>query len=1016
MQEVGTPELDDELTRARLAALVHSSADAITGATLDGVITDWNPAAERLYGYRADEVIGLHLSKVIPAERWPETAGLLERVHRGESVEAFETVRRTKDGREITVSHTISPVWNDAGEIIATSAILRDISSRISTEQALAENELLFRTAFSGAPIGMSLVAPNGKLLSVNAAVCSMLGYTEEELLARTFQEITDPDDLDPSLDLFRRALAGEIDSFELEKRYLDVHGRVVWTQLSASLIRDENGQARYFITQIQDITERRATEEALRRSEARYRALVEKAPAVIYTEVRLGEKPQLYVSPSIERMLGFPPQAFLNDPGMWLSCVHPDDQERVRVAAARTHETAGSFEQEYRMITADGRIVWVRDVASLVTGGDGKNLLWQGMALDITAQKEAQEALEESELRFRTAFDDAPIGMAMVRPDRSILRVNRALCSILGYSDAELLATTLRALTYPEDTNLTTELMQRTLDGDLDQYRLDKRYIRKDGRTVWADLSTSLVREDDGTPSYFISQIQDITARKEAEAERTATHQRTRQVLERISDGFYALDRDWCFTYVNEAAGRMLDRVPEELVGKNVWQEFAPAVQTELYATYHRAMQDGMTATTEFYYPPLDAWFDVRAYPSRDGLSVFFRDVTANKLMERELRESEAKFRRLVEQLPAVVYVLANDEYQTPVYFSPTVEEMFRATPKDMESRTTHWFDNVHAEDRDRVVAESQRSELAEDTFRSEYRMARSDGSYVWVQDECVPVRNETGKIVAWQGILLDISERVRLEQELRQALEAAQAANRARSQFLAMMSHELRTPMQAVLGYADLLLIEPGGSLTGQQVEDIHYIRQGAGRMISLVEQMLDLSRLEAGRLELAIEAVDLAKIIEQVRHDIAPQAAAKGLVVGSDLSPRLPPLQGDPLRLHQILLNLAGNAVKFTQQGSVTISASSTNGVVDVAVSDTGIGIAPDILPHVFEEFRQADSGMTRRHTGAGLGLAIAKRLAEQHGGRISAVSTPDKGSTFTLHLPAGKALDPQASLES
>ena len=412
------------------------------------------------------------------------------------------------------------------------------------------------------------------------------------------------------------------------------------------------------------------------------------------------------------------------------------------------------------------------------------------------------------------------------------------------------------------------------------------------------------------------------------------------------------------------------------------------------------------MTATTEFYYAPLDAWFDVRAYPSRDGLSVFFRDVTANKLMERELRDSEAKFRRLVEQLPAVVYVLANDEHQTPIYFSPTVQEMLRATPEEMELRTTHWFDNVHPEDRDRAVAESQRSELAEDTFRCEYRMTRADGSYVWVQDDCVPVRDDAGEIVAWQGILLDISERVRLEQELRQALEAAQAANKARSHFLAMMSHELRTPMQAVLGYADLLLVEPEGSLTSQQLEDIQYIRQGAGRMISLVGQMLDLSRLEAGRLELAIESVDLAKIIEQVRHDIAPQAAAKRLALCSDLPPRLPPLRGDPLRLHQILLNLAGNAVKFTEQGSVTIAASSTNRTVEVAVSDTGIGIAPDILPHVFEEFRQADSGMTRRHTGAGLGLAIAKRLAEQHGGRISAASTPNKGSTFTLHLPAGE----------
>ena len=324
MQKVEIPELDDELTRARLAALVHSSADAIVGATLGGVITDWNPAAERLYGYRADEVIGGHLSKVIPAERWPETESLLERVHQGESVEAFETVRRTKDGREIHVSHTISPVWNDAGEIVATSAILRDISSRIATERALAESELLFRTAFAGAPIGMSLVAPDGSILRVNAALCAMLGFTEIELLARTFHDLTHADDLPESVALAHQALAGEIDRFDVEKRYIHADGRIVWAHLSSSLIRRDDGTPRYFVSQVQDITHRRETEDALRRSEARFRALVEKAPAVIYTEVRLGEQPQLYVSPSIEQLLGFPPQDFLNDPGMWLESRAP--------------------------------------------------------------------------------------------------------------------------------------------------------------------------------------------------------------------------------------------------------------------------------------------------------------------------------------------------------------------------------------------------------------------------------------------------------------------------------------------------------------------------------------------------------------------------------------------------------------------------------------------------------------------------------------------------------------------
>jgi signal transduction histidine kinase len=247
------------------------------------------------------------------------------------------------------------------------------------------------------------------------------------------------------------------------------------------------------------------------------------------------------------------------------------------------------------------------------------------------------------------------------------------------------------------------------------------------------------------------------------------------------------------------------------------------------------------------------------------------------------------------------------------------------------------------------------------------------------------------------------EITDRKIAEQELKEALDAARTANRATNQFLTMMSHELRTPMQAVLGYAELLLAEDDSSLSARQIEDIQAIQQGAQRLVSLVGEILDLSRLEAGQLELVSEPVDLAEIVAQVRQDVAPQAATKGLALAVELPPAIPAIQGDAKRLRQILVNLAGNAVKFTDEGTVRITVSETADAVSVAVSDTGIGIAPEALPHIFDEFRQAESGMTRRYTGAGLGLAIARKLAEQHGGSIGVKSQLGVGSTFTLSLP-------------
>ena len=854
--------------------------------------------------------------------------------------------------------------------------------------------------------------------------------------------------------------------------------------------------------------------------------------------------------------------------------------------------------------------------------------------------------SIAAQERHFQATFEHAPIGIALIDLEGRTLAVNRAACALLGYSEAELLATTLRELTHPDDVAANHALMRHALAGEIDTYQLEKRYLRKDGQVVWAILSVSLIRDEAGAPHHFISHLLDITERKAAEAERAETHLHARQVLERITDGFYALDLDWRFTYVNEAAERILDRSRDELLGKTIWEAFAPAIETPLHHAYLRAMATGVTETIEYYYPPLAGWFEVRAYPSPDGLSVFFRDVTASRKLEYELRTSEAKYRALVQRLPALVYVLAADENQTPLYFSPYLEELTGFSPEEAMERTDHWLEHVHPDDRARVAAEDERTMAAREPLRIEYRYRRQDGSYVWVLDEWVPICDDDGTVVAFQGVLLDISDRVKAEEErarlaaivesaedgilsctldgtilswnhgaeklfgyradeaigrnvamlrppeyldeiehlvervqrgesvqgyetvrltkdgrridvslalspvrdasgrvvsvasisrdvtaLRQAeralrlrdralaaaangilitdptlpdnpivdanpaftamtgytreevlgrncrflqgpgtdpaavrrlraalaagqdvtetllnyrkdgtpfwnelriaavrddagkithfvgvqtdvtervraVEVAETATRAKGLFLAMMSHELRTPLQAVLGYTDLLLLDGAASLAREQIEDLEHIRAGARRMMTLIDQLLDLSRMEAGRLELAAEPVDLAEIIEQVRQDIAPQIAAQGLALTIDLPASLPPALGDPERIRQILLNLAGNAVKFTEEGAVRITACRAGDGVEVAVRDTGIGISAEALPSIFEEFRQVDGNLTRRYGGAGLGLAIARKLAQQMGGDIRVVSSPGAGSTFTLRLPAAR----------
>jgi two-component system, sensor histidine kinase and response regulator len=483
-------------------------------------------------------------------------------------------------------------------------------------------------------------------------------------------------------------------------------------------------------------------------------------------------------------------------------------------------------------------------------------------------------------------------------------------------------------------------------------------------------------------------------------------------------------------------------------------------------------------------------------------------------------------RFQALVEQLPAAVYMHADDDDETMIYLSPYFEELTGfSIERDDPCRTVRdWLDLIHPDDRERVLREGGSFDHEKNHLTQEYRFRRADGSYIWVSDIYAAMLDDAGQIIAWQGIMVDITARIEAreaisrlasiveasddaiisrtltdglitywnpaaerlygytaqeaigqpisllfvdkharlitspapfasepsrhfetrhirkdgriidvavtlfpvrdaegnvtgisnitrditdrmiaEQELRSALEAAEAGVRAKGLFLAMMSHELRTPLQAVLGYADFLLSQRSGALSAEQREDIGFIHQGASRMVYLIEQLLDLSRMEAGRLDLKREPVDVRRVMETVRQDVAPQAEAKGLTLTLALPGRLPRVVGDAERVRQIVLNLAGNAVKFTQAGEIQITARARPSWLEIAVRDTGVGIAPDDLEQIFEEFRQVDGKLSRRHGGAGLGLAIARRLAEQMGGTIAVQSTLGQGSTFTLRLP-------------
>ncbi|MEH2198611.1 ATP-binding protein [Nostoc sp.] len=487
-------------------------------------------------------------------------------------------------------------------------------------------------------------------------------------------------------------------------------------------------------------------------------------------------------------------------------------------------------------------------------------------------------------------------------------------------------------------------------------------------------------------------------------EAEVAKAHLET--VLAGIQDQFYVLDREWRYTFVNDRLADVVGIQKKDLLGRIVWEVFPDLVKTEFYTQVHRAIAQQTVVRFEYFHAPWKRWFENRLYPFGEGISIFVTEISDRKQAEKALRESEEQFRNMADNAPFMVWVTDIAGYCT--YLSKSWYD-FTGQTEEM-GLGFGWLNAVHPEDYDEAKNIFLEANSYCSAFRMEYRLRRKDGVYRWTIDAANPWFGVDGQLKGYIGSVIDITERKAAEAERDRLLQLEQAArteaeraNRIKDEFLAVLSHELRSPLNPILGWARLLQTREFHQTEIKKA--IATIERNAKLQAQLIEDLLDVSRILQGKLNLNMFPVNLVLVIEAGLETVRLAAEAKDIQIKTMLDASLTHVLGDSGRLQQVIWNLLSNAVKFTPEGGkIAIRLERIDTQAQITVSDTGKGINPEFIPYVFEYFRQADSTTTRRFGGLGLGLAIVRHLIELHGGTIWAESLGEgQGAIFTVRLP-------------
>jgi PAS domain S-box-containing protein len=714
------------------------------------------------------------------------------------------------------------------------------------------------------------------------------------------------------------------------------------------------------------------------------------------------------------ESLLGYPRELLKGKPVLDLYMDGPQGKEKAKDIFHRFVSGEKVTGQELQMQKADGSPIWVSLSVNAFRDSHGQVVESRSTAVDISERKQAEEKLRESEARFQSIFDNAPIMIDGFSPDGQVLLWNPELQKRLGWSKEEARNCDVLAVVYPDPDKC--RMVKETI-GLADGLFREFTPTSKDG-----SLHTQLWANFPLPNGNIICVGIDITGQKLADEKLFENLSVQGNLVEKASAGFCVChnisEEPYVrFTHWNPLMTRITGYTMVEINQSGWYQTMYPDPDVRERAVERmKGMRVGddlraeewVLTTKDGKKRPVSISTSVISEQSgKTHVLAIMQDITERKRIEEALRESEE---RLQLALRGADLGLWDYNLQTgEAWISPRHAEMIGYSVDELEPHVSAWGRLVHPDDVARVVEAFNAHAKGETPFfECEHRLRCKSGEYICVLARAKIVeRDAAGSPVRLTGTSLDITDRKRAREELVEAGNAAEAANRAKTEFLANMSHELRTPLNAIIGFSEILEDELFGPLNEAQKTYVGHIVESSVHLLQLVTEILDLARIESGRADLDLSRVNIVHMLENSIVIVKQQAGRHGLVLDLNIHPEIDTITilADELKLRQVMLNLLSNAMKFTPEGgNIRVEAQKVDEELMINVSDNGLGIDLSDQSRIFEAFEQVDSTLSRRHQGTGLGLSLARKLVEMQGGRIWVESEGlGKGSTFYFSIP-------------